>query len=93
MNVQVLLRNFLKNLERETNNMERCPSWLRGTPGKRVRPKGPAGSSPALSASKKFIKFVVLDGEVAVPCNLQSAIAGSNSYLRHFVLGSALNKW
>ena len=27
-------------------------------------------------------KFAVLDGEVAVPCNPQSAIAGSNSYLR-----------
>ncbi len=28
------------------------------------------------------IVFAVLDGEVAVPCNLQSALAGLNSYLR-----------
>jgi len=27
-------------------------------------------------------KCVVLDGEVAVPCNLQSAIAGLNALLR-----------
>ena len=31
------------------------------------------GSNPTLSAR------TVLDGELAVPCNLQSAIAGSNS--------------
>ena len=35
-----------------------------------------AGSNPALSAK------VVLDGELAVPCNLQSAIAGLNSSQR-----------
>lgn len=29
-----------------------------------------------------FIKFAVLDGEVAVPCNPQSAIAGLNSCSR-----------
>jgi hypothetical protein len=29
-----------------------------------------------------IIKFAVLDGEVAVPCNLQPAIAGLNSYVR-----------
>lgn len=35
-----------------------------------------AGSNPALSAK------VVLDGELAVPCNLQSATAGLNSLPR-----------
>lgn len=30
--------------------------WLRGTPGKRVRLRGPAGSSPALSAILKVYK-------------------------------------
>jgi len=31
----------------------------------------------------KLIKFAVLDGEVAEPCNPQSAIAGLNSCLRY----------
>jgi hypothetical protein len=38
-----------------------------------------------LSTPNLINKFAVLDGEVAVPCNLQSAIAGLNSYSR-FVL-------
>jgi len=29
------------------------------------------------------LRFAVLDGEIAVPCNLQSATAGLNSCLRH----------
>jgi hypothetical protein len=36
-------------------------------------------------AMRRYIWYAccaVLDGEVAVPCNLQSAIAGSNSYQR-----------
>ena len=38
------------------------------------------GSNPTLSANNKLgCNFAVLDGEVAVPCNLQSAIAGLNS--------------
>jgi hypothetical protein len=32
---------------------------------------------------------VVLDGEVAVPCDPQPAIAGSNSLLRSCLLGEA----
>lgn len=44
-----------------------------GYTGNRIR-----GSNPLLSAS---IKFAVLDGELAVPCNLQSAIAGSKTYI------------
>ncbi|RAP27284.1 hypothetical protein C2W64_01116 [Brevibacillus laterosporus] len=40
--------------------------------------------------STLFIKFAVLDGEVAVPCNLQSAIAGLNSYQRSFYVRPAL---
>ena len=34
------------------------------------------GSNPTLSAN------AVLDGELAVPCSLQSAVAGSNSLVR-----------
>lgn len=71
--------------------MERCPSWLRGTPGKRVRLQGPAGSSPALSAIKIF-NFAVLDGEVAVPCNLQPAVAGLNPSPRHVDCRAGLSK-
>lgn len=38
---------------------------------------GTVGSNPTLSSICMFTtKFVVLDGEVAVPCNPQSAIAG-----------------
>ncbi len=40
------------------------------------------GSNPILSA------ITVLDGELAVPCNLQSAIAGCNSYPRLELSGS-----
>jgi len=32
------------------------------------------------SQKKKLTILVVLDGETAVPCNLQSAIAGLNSF-------------
>ena len=39
---------------------------------------GIAGSTPALSAS--LLKLAVLDGELAVPCNLQPAIAGSIAF-------------
>ena len=35
------------------------------------------GSNPTFSA------IAVLDGELAVPCNLQSAIAGLNSLFRY----------
>ena len=38
------------------------------------------GSNPTPSA--KFHRLAVLDGEVAVPCNPQSATAGLNSLLR-----------
>jgi len=41
-----------------------------------------------LSIIKLVNKFAVLDGEVAVPYNLQSAIAGSNSYPRLVLVGS-----
>ena len=37
-------------------------------------------------------RYAVLDGEVAVPCNLQSAIAGSMPILRIYFVGSALVK-
>ncbi len=43
------------------------------------------GSNPTLSAiiistnSRQIL--VVLDGEVAVPCSLQPAVAGSNAYI------------
>ena len=54
----------------------------------RGRQKRPVGSNPTLSAhdSPQVIRWyavcrgVVLGGEVAVPCNPQSAIAGLNSY-------------
>ena len=39
-----------------------------------------AGSNPALSA--KLFAVAVLDGELAVPCNPQSASAGLNSLSR-----------
>ena len=35
---------------------------------------------------KKFISLAVLGGELAVPCNLQSATAGLNSFSRVFDL-------
>ncbi len=82
---------FFSAKKKVNTKMERCPSWLRGTPGKRVRPQGPAGSSPALSAIK-ILKFAVLDGEVAVPCNLQPAIAGLNSSPRQVDCRAGLSK-
>ena len=42
------------------------------------------GSNPTFSAN------AVLDGESAVPCNLQSAIAGMNSYMRVCAVPSVL---
>ena len=45
------------------------------------------GSNPLLSAN------AVLDGELAVPCNLQSAIAGSNTYRGLNSVRSALRTW
>lgn len=49
---------------------------LRSTPGKRVGCNSLAGSIPVLSS------IAVLDGALAVPCDLQSAIVGSNTFLR-----------
>jgi hypothetical protein len=40
------------------------------------------GSNPTPSAISLAHSWAVLDGEVAVPCNPQSAIAGLNSLLR-----------
>ncbi len=37
--------------------------------------------------------LVVLDGEVAAPCYLQSAIAGLNSFLRLIFCGAGPYKW
>ena len=37
------------------------------------------GSNPTLSAIISLLVLTVLDGEVAVPCNLQAAIAGWKS--------------
>ena len=74
--------------------MERWLSGRRRPPGKRVHwATGVEGSNPSLSAIFKrskpkystsafyfvIIDLAVLDGEVAVPCNLQSAIARWNS--------------
>ena len=50
---------------------------------------GIEGSNPSLSA---IIIFAVLDGEVAVPCNLQPAIAGSKPSCGVYISRSALNK-
>jgi len=36
---------------------------------------------------KKLISLAVLDGETAVPCNLQSAIAGLNSFAEALACG------
>ena len=43
-----------------------------------------AGSNPALSANniRGLVDVAVLDGEVAVPCSPQSALAGLNSLPR-----------
>ena len=46
-----------------------------------------AGSNPAPSANntdEQFFTVAVLDGEVAVPCSPQSALAGLNSLPRAF---------
>ena len=40
------------------------------------------GSNPTPSAIFSDFRVAVLDGEVAVPCNPQSAIAGLNSLSR-----------
>ena len=59
------------------------PEWLIGAVSKTVMGLVPiVGSNPTLSAKETLnfgYNFAVLDGEVAVPCNLQSAIAGMNS--------------
>ena len=39
------------SLMKDVRNNGEVTEWLRGTPGKRVRLKGPAGSNPALSAN------------------------------------------
>ena len=77
--------------------MERWLSGRRRPPGKRVHwATGVEGSNPSLSANIKefelkystsaflfvIIDLAVLDGEVAVPCNLQSALARLNSHER-----------
>lgn len=74
--------------------MERWLSGRRRPPGKRVHwATGVEGSNPSLSAKFKgykpkystsafyfaIISLAVLDGEVAVPCNLQPALARWNS--------------
>ena len=54
------------------------------------------GSNPTLSAKETLnfgYNFAVLDGEVAVPCNLQPAIAGLNSIWRLLLCGAARSKW
>jgi hypothetical protein len=54
----------------------------------RGRQKRPVGSNPTLSArvmpvwNSRIERMIVLGGEVAVPCNPQSAIAGRNSQCR-----------
>lgn len=77
--------------------MERWLSGRRRPPGKRVHwATGVEGSNPSLSAILRrfgpkystsafyfaIIDLAVLDGEVAVPCNLQSALARWNSHDR-----------
>lgn len=50
-----------------------------------------------LSPPENFINLslglAVLDGEIAVPCNLQSALAGLNSCLRLRVCEAGRSKW
>ncbi len=40
------------------------------------------GSNPSLSVLVKTMAVTVLGGELAVPCNPQTALAGLNSQLR-----------
>ena len=40
-----------------------------------------------------IVKTSVLAGEIAVPCNLQSAIAGVMSCLGFVICNAALDKW
>ena len=76
------------------SNSERWLSGRRRPPGKRVHwATGVEGSNPSLSAIFRgsepkystsafyfaIIDLAVLDGEVAVPCNLQPALARWNS--------------
>ncbi len=81
------------NMFVELESTERWLSGRRRPPGKRVHwVTGVEGSNPSLSAILKrepkystsafyfaIIDLAVLDGEVAVPCNLQSALARWNS--------------
>mgnify|MGYP000293647537 CR=1 FL=1 len=53
-----------------------------------VRNEGVGGSSPLISTFCVCVE-IVLDGEVAVPCNPQPAIAGLNSLLRSCLFGKA----
>jgi hypothetical protein len=65
--------------------MERWLSWLKALAWKAgKRDERFEGSNPSLSAIRKFS---VLDGEVAVPCNLQAAVAGLNSQSRRLYFG------
>ena len=65
--------------------LERWPSWLKALAwkaGKRV-----SVSRVRIPLSPPLENFSVLDGEVAVPYNLQSAIAGLNSQSRRLYFG------
>jgi len=57
-------------------------------------PKRAGSQGSALRSVRvgRIIDLAVLDGEVAVPCNPQSAIAGSNSCLRAWLVGSGRRK-
>ncbi len=60
-----------------------------------------AGSNPALSAINTLFRFfkytvkimAVLDGELAVPCDLQTAYAGSIAFWRFSDFCYFLSKW
>ena len=61
--------------------MERWLSWLKALAWKAG--KRESVSRVRIPLSPPLEIFTVLDGEVAVPCNLQSAIVGLNSQSRH----------
>lgn len=66
----------------------------KGHAWKACKPERARGfESRSLRHLKLSIKFVALNGEVAVPCNLQSAVAGLKLSRGLMTVVSASSKW
>ena len=65
----------------------------KGHAWKACKAERPRGFESRFLRHKKVFKFAVLDGKVAVSCNLQPAVAGLNPSLRYIVCSAGLCKW